>query len=294
MSKYLVASGCSYTGGGGMNNPTLFNLEFPNVNSNIFKKYYDQFHWEASDFKDMIKPYLWPSILAGLLNYKGSYNIASGGKGIYTSTNTIYHFIFDWQKRGKDISELEIWYQIPSHNRLETYINDIDKHQCVLTELDNDDESKKMFITNFFDEDYNLLMAIHEVYKLKKYCDALGITIYLIPWDNTTFIKTGSDYLKLKKRISDYKNDNNKPQFSKFWTNISQVLHFDSDLMLDEMECIYINGNSVNIHLENTFDGFYFQSKYPNITDDRHMTCIGHSEFAKTLQKIIKKDLENS
>lgn len=294
MNKYILAGGCSYTGGGGMNNTTLFDLEFPHTNSNMFKKYYEQISWNSSDFKDLIKPYLWPSILAELFNYTGSYNVASGGKGIYTSINSIYHFIFNWQKQGKDVSELEVWYQIPSQNRIEVYINDVDKHQCILTELDDTNDNKKSFITNFFDEDYNLLSAIHEVYKLKKYCDALGINIYIIPWDNTTFQKTGTDYLKLKKRILDYKNDSNKPQFSKFWTNITEVLHFDSDLMLDELKCIYINDDSVNNHLEHTFDGFYFQSKYPTITNDRHMTCIGHSEFAKTLQKIIKKDLENS
>lgn len=292
MSKYLVASGCSYTGGGGMNNTTLFDLEFPHLNSNMFKKYHDQISWNESDFKDVIRPHLWPSILAELLNYDGSYNLASGGKGIYTSTNTLYHFIFDWQKQGKDVTELEIWYQIPSHNRLEIYINDVDKHKCILTELDDNDTTKQSFITNFFDEDYNLLSTIHEVYKLKKYCDALRIPIYIIPWDGVSFQKTGTEYLKLKKRISDYKNDANKPQFSKFWTNIREVFYFDSDLMLDEMKCIYINEDSVNNHLEHTFDGFYFQSKYPTITDDRHMTCIGHMEYAKTLKKIIKKDLE--
>lgn len=292
MSKYLVASGCSYTGGGGMNNVTLFDLEFPQLNSNMFEKYHDQISWNESDFKDVIRPHLWPSILAELLNYDGSYNLASGGKGIYTSTNTLYHFIFDWQKQGKDVTELEIWYQIPSHNRLEVYINDVDKHKCILTELDDNDSAKQSFITNFFDEDYNLLSTIHEVYKLKKYCDALDIPIYIIPWDGVSFQKTGTEYLKLKKRISDYKNDANKPQFSKFWTNIREVFYFDSDLMLDEMNCIYINDDSINNHLEHTFNGFYFQSKYPTITDDRHMTCIGHMEYAKTLKKIIKKDLE--
>lgn len=293
MSKYLVASGCSYTGGGGMNNITLFDLEFPTIKSGMFKKYYEQLDWNIHDFKDTIKPHLWPSILAKLLNYDGSYNLASGGKGIHTTINTIYHFIFDWQKKGKDVTELEIWYQIPSHNRLEAYINNIDKHKCILTELDDTDDAKKTFITNFFDEDYNLLSAIHEVYKLKKYCESLGITIYIIPWDNVSFHKNGSSYLKLKKRISDYKDDSNKPQFSKFWTNITEVFYFDSDLMLDELDCIYIGDDSVNIHLEHTFDGFYFQSKYPTITDDRHMTRIGHMEFAKTLKKIVKKDLEN-
>jgi hypothetical protein len=293
MSKYLVASGCSYTGGGGMNNKTLFDLEFPHMNSNMFKSYYEEISWGDSNFKDLIRPYLWPSILAGLLNYDDSYNLASGGKGIYTTTNTLYHFIFDWQKQGKDVRELEIWYQIPSYNRLEVYVNDVDKHKCILTELDDTDNVKKTFITNFFDEDYNLLSTIHEVYKLKKYCDSLGIKIYIIPWDNTTFLKTGMQYLKLKKRISQYNGDGNKPQFSKFFTNITSVEYYDIDLMIDELQCIYINDNSINNHLEDTFDGFYFESKYPNITYDRHMTCIGHSEFAKTLKKIVKKDLEN-
>jgi hypothetical protein len=293
MSKYLVASGCSYTGGGGLNNITLFDLEFPNVNSNIFEKYYEQLDWGKSNFKKFIEPHLWPSVLSKLLNYDGSYNLASGGKGIYTSINTIYHFIFDWQKQGKDVSELEVWYQIPSYNRLEVYINDVDKHQCILTELDDSNNNKKTFITNFFDDDYNLLTAIHEVYKLKKYCDSLGISIYIIPWDNVSFQTSGSDYIKLKQRILNYTNDSNKPQFSKFWTNITEVVYFDSDLMLNEIDCIYINDDSVNNHLEHTFDGFYFQSKYPTITDDRHMTCTGHIEFAKTLKKIVKKYLEN-
>jgi hypothetical protein len=293
MNKYLVASGCSYTGGGGLNNPILFNLEFPTTNFNIFEKYYEQIYWGDYEFKKFIKPKLWPSILSELLNYTDSFNLASGGKGIYTSLNTIYHFIFDWQQKGKDVTELEIWYQIPSSNRVEVYVNDEDKHKCILTELDDDSNIKKTFITNFFDEDYNLLNSIHEVYKLKKYCDALGITIYLMPWDNEGFIKTGNGYLNLQERILNYKDDSNKPQFSKFWTNINDVLYYDTDLMLDEMGCIYIDSDSINNHLEHTFDGFYFQSKYPNVTNDRHMTCEGHFEYAKTLKKIIKKDLEN-
>ncbi len=293
MSKYLVASGCSYTGGGGFNNIELFQLEFPNINPNIFKQIYGQIEWNDSQFKKFIEPHLWPYKLAKLLNYNGSYNLASGGKGIYTSINTIYHFIFDWQKQGKDVTELEIWYQIPSYNRIEVYVNELDKHQCILTEFEDSDDNKKTFLTKFFDDDYNLLTTIHEVYKLKKYCDSLGITINIIPWDDLAFSKIGTDFMKLKSRISEYSNDINKSQFSKFWTNIIDVFYYDIDLIIDELQCIMVDDNSINNELEHKFDGFYFESKYPDITNDRHMTTIGHSEFAKTLKKIVKKDLEN-
>lgn len=293
MSKYLIAGGCSYTGGGGFNNIEIFQLEFPNTNPNIFNQSHNQIEWNDFKFKKFIEPHLWPFKLSKLLNYDGSYNLASGGKGIYTSINAIYHFIFDWQKQGNDVTELEIWYQIPSHNRIEVYVNDIDKHKCILTEFEDSDDNKKTFITKFFDDDYNLLTTIHEIYKLKKYCDSLGILINIIPWDGLAFSKIGTDFIKLKSRISEYLDDINKPQFSKFSTNIVDVFYYDVELIIDELECIMIDNDSISNHLEHTFNQFYFESKYPNITDDRHMTTIGHSELAKTLKKIVKKDLEN-
>lgn len=293
MSKYLVASGCSYTGGGGMNNSQLFKLEFPTIDVMSFKHSYGNIDWNDTNFKNFIKPHLWPDILGKLLNYNSSYNLASGGKGIYTTINTIYHFIFEWQRSGKDVRELEIWYQIPSSNRVEVYINDEDKHKCILTEFEDSNENKKTFITKFFDEDYNLLSSIHELYKLKKYCESLNVKIHFIPWDNMCYAKTGPYFLSLKKRISLYKDDNNKSQFHKFFTNIDEVLYYDFEMMLDELGLLYINENSINQQLEQQFDKFYFEQKYPKITNDRHMTIEGQIEFAKTLERIVKKDLEN-
>jgi len=293
MDKYLVASGCSYTGGGGMNNLQIFSLEFPDINPNVFDLN-GEIVWEDENFKKFLKPHLWPYKLGKLLNYKESFNFGSGGKGVETSTNSIYHFIFDWQRKGKDVTELEIWYQMPSPNRLESYVNAEDKHKCIITDMPDTSSVKKNFITNFFDEDYNLLSSLHQMYKLKKYCDSLGITIYFIPWEDQSYHHIGVYYLKLKERIAGYLNDNNKIHFSKPFTNIDSILYYDIDLILSELNCVFIENTSLNNYLERTFDGFYFQSKYPNVTDDRHMSREGHTEFAKLLKKIVKKDLENS
>ena len=123
MNKYLVTSGCSYTAGGGFNNPNIFQLEFPTESIESYIKVDGDISWNDINFKNFLKPTLWPSILGKLSNYTDSFNISAGGKGIYTSINTIYHFIFDWQLQGKDVTELEIIYQIPSYNRVEIYIN---------------------------------------------------------------------------------------------------------------------------------------------------------------------------
>ena len=285
MNKYLVTSGCSYTAGGGFNNPTIFELEFPNESIQSYVKYHDEISWMDDNFKNLIRPVLWPSILGKLSNYTDSFNISSGGKGIYTSINTIYHFIFDWQLKGNDITELEIIYQIPSYNRVELYINDDNKHKCILTEYEDSNENKQIFITKFFNEDYNLLSSIHELYKLKKYCDALHIPIHFIPWDDMAFKE---DFEKLKEKIEKYKNDLNFPQFSKFWTNIDEVVYYDIDLMLNELNLIYLNNTTINNYLESNFEGFYFQSKYPTISDDRHMSKEGHQKYAETLKEILK------
>ena len=285
MNKYLVASGCSYTGGGGMNNLQLFSLEFPDTSINKFNQIYGEINWSDENFKKFLKPFLWPDKLGKLLNYTQTYNLASGGKGIHTTTNSLYHFIYNWQKDGKDVSELEIWFQIPNQNRLEIYVNDEDKHKAIITEMSDSNPIKKNFITNFFDEDYNLLTSIHETYKLKKYCDALGIDIYFIPWDDQTYNLDGNEYIKLQQRISGYLNDNNKSHFERPFTNINSVSYYNLDMMLNEMNPIFIENTSLNNYLERTFDGFYFQSKYQNVTADRHMTCEGHTEFAKLLKK---------
>ena len=285
MNKYLVTSGCSYTAGGGFNNPTIFELEFPNESIQSYVKYHDEISWMDGNFKNLIRPVLWPSILGKLSNYTDSFNISSGGKGIYTSINTIYHFIFDWQLKGNDITELEIIYQIPSYNRVELYINDDNKHKCILTEYEDSNENKQIFITKFFNEDYNLLSSIHELYKLKKYCNALHIPIHFIPWDDMAFKE---DFEKLKEKIEKYKNDLNFPQFSKFWTNIDEVVYYDIDLILNELNLIYLNNTTINNYLESNFEGFYFQSKYLTISDDRHMTKEGHQKYAETLKEILK------
>jgi hypothetical protein len=294
MNKYLVAGGCSYTGGGGFNNPQIFNLEFPNIDVTQFEKYHTEIDWLCPKFREFIKPYLWPSILSDMLNYKESYNLAGGGKGIYTSINSIYHFIYKWQSDSKDVTELEIWFQIPNHNRVETYINNIDKHRCILTEFDDSSDIKKTFINNFFDEDFNLLISLHEVYKLKKYCDSLGIVLYIIPWSNDSMFKNGLDYIKLRQRIDKYSNDTNKQHFYKLHTNIYDVTYYDIDLILDELNIISVeNNDALSNYLERNFDSYYFESKYPNISSDRHMTSEGHIEYAKLLKKIVKINLEN-
>jgi len=285
MNKYLLISGCSFTAGGGFNNPTIFELEFPNESIESYIKVGGDISWADNNFKNFLRPILWPSILGKLSNYTDSFNVSAGAKGIYTSINTLYHFIFDWQLQGKDVTELEIIYQIPSYNRLEIYINDDNKHKCIVTEYEDSNENKQIFITKFFNEEYNLLSSIHELYKLKKYCDALHIPTHFIPWDDMAFKE---DFEKLKEKIKKYKDDLNFPQFSKFWTNIDEVVYYDVDLMLNELNLIYLNDTTINNYLESNFEGFYFESKYSDISNDRHMTKEGHQKYAETLKQILK------
>jgi hypothetical protein len=96
------------------------------------------------------------------------------------------------------------------------------------------------------------------------------------------------DFEKLKEKIKKYKDDLNFPQFSKFWTNIDEVVYYDVDLMLDELNLIYLNDTTINNYLESNFEGFYFESKYSDISNDRHMTKEGHQKYAETLKQILK------
>lgn len=293
-NKYLLASGCSYTGGGAFNNLELFGKEFPTYYNTLldntipFKHDEYEIFFSDTNFKNLVREYLWPDILSNLLQYNGAYNVAAGGKGIHTTINNLYHFIFNWMKSGKDVTELEIWYQIPSVHRIEIYINKEDNHQCILTELNDGNEIKEFFITNFFDEDYNLLSGLHEMYKFKKYCDALGVTIYFIPWDSDEYKPTSPAFISLKKRIESYKKDIQKNQFKKFWSNIDEVLHYNIDDILIELNPIFVDDITLNEYARRECNTFYFKDKYSDITNDSHMTKDGHQKYAETLKEILK------
>ena len=69
----LIASGCSFTGGGNFNNKTFFLKEFPEykevIDSGVFDEY-NQLNDNDPEFKKLYRDYLWPHQLGKLLGTK--------------------------------------------------------------------------------------------------------------------------------------------------------------------------------------------------------------------------------
>ena len=288
----LIASGCSFTGGGNFNNKTFFLKEFPEykevIDSGVFDEY-NQLNDNDSEFKKLYRDYLWPHQLGKLLGTKKTYNLGSPGKGITSTLGNLYNSIFHLLDEGEKAENLLITYQIPTFLRKEIYVENTDTFSCVLTELSDDDETKINFISNHYNEMLLFRNYINELYKFKTFCKLLNIEVYLWSWDMAK-ITDEEIYDKLKIKLENKKESNHYSdnQYLINYKSFDKIEHLDIDKMINEIEMINFDGYSMeNYAKELNIKKFNFTMKYPGEIKDSHPTKEGCKFVAETLYKAI-------
>jgi hypothetical protein len=186
MIKTLVVSGCSFTMGGGLDNPNYHNL----FESNALKE--DGKTWNTKiagrDGRKFCEKNNWGYYLHKLLNLrKENYkNFAIGGGGLFRSIQSIYTFIRSYDGNP---SELQIIYQIPSVTRFE--LTEIHTDCRLFKSIVNSDEDAnhlRTWVKYFQNTETDWLRTLLEVDKLNMMCKAKGIPLILIDW-NREFTK---------------------------------------------------------------------------------------------------------
>ena len=194
--KSLVVSGCSFSSGGGLDNPDFWETLFPNINKN---DYLDVAGYPTEEFYHQIvdkNNYVYFLSKAG--KFKEYFNLSEGGAGIYSTLQRLFRFI----KENKD-KNMFIIYQPPAYNRIEGVVNGNFKSFWGLK--DSDEKLFDKYYKNFYDDIFHFYKSILEIDKLNELCKAKDIKFFLLDWNGVYDIE--SQYFKQK--CVEYKQNRN-------------------------------------------------------------------------------------
>lgn len=304
-NKILIASGCSFTGGGNFDNEKDFIREFPEhidlIKTGIFGS--DVLD-NSTEFKKLYKNYLWPVQLGKLLGTKSVINVAAPGKGTKTSIVNLYNSIFNELKKGESADNLLIIYQIPHFSRDEVYVTEEDAFKCITTEVNDWESYKETYLTSHYSLTILYREQITEIYKLQKFCESLGIFFICFSWEyhDLKFNGMYDDFIKDLK----YQKENDMSTGQKYlykYLSVDDILHYDVDDMIYDINFISFENKTMNENGELNFEkmgmdrygrtlckNFNFQMKYPNESNDSHPTIDGSIEIAKILYNKMMSD----
>lgn len=191
MIKTLAVSGCSFTMGGGLDNPNYHKLFESNALNEDGKTWNTKI--SGRDGRKFSYHNNYPYYLSKLLKVDKFYNFAIGGGGLFRTTQSLYTFL---KKYDGNPSELQIIYQIPSSNRMEIPQNWEDSTKgggfgnaggsaVIFKSIMNNQtscEHLKMWVKYFQNSATEWLRTLIELDKLNEMCKLRGIDLILIDW----------------------------------------------------------------------------------------------------------------
>jgi len=284
--RILVCGGCSYTGGGGFNNPEVFKKEFLGLLDSPIKV--RNLRWDNPEFTEFIKNYLWPENLKKLTGHDLVYNCAIGGRGPESTLNFFIDLILKLKEENPK-AKIDAIYQIPESAREEIWYDRYERPVCLLTNFDDDFEPKEYYYTNFFNDEFSFMNQIDTLYRLKKMMSSMGINLNLFCWDNK-FIKNSNSLKRLNKEIKNSKkNDANKRFWSYHDGNVLSIEKEDLRKKIDFLNIIDFRGQGLGRYGEIAYDNFNFYQKYG--VQDTHASKDGMKIIANLLyEKIFKEE----
>ena len=293
-NSILICGGCSYTGGGGFNNPIVFENEF---NESV-----DDLEWSNPKFQEIIKKVLWPEKLKQLTNHDFVLNCSIGARGPFSTIEFLKESIFDLKEKYPK-SKIDVIYQIPESAREEVWCEEYDRPICLLTNFDDTSEIKKNYYYNFFNDNYSFFKQINELVLLKKMCNLIDVNLNFFSWD-TRFISNSDQINELKNKIqNDSTSELSNHNYHLHWThligNVSQSKRESVDENIKLLDVINFDGMAIRdfamMGIDNYSIGkcknFSFKDKYEKFgIDDSHASKDGMEFIAKALyEKIYKK-----
>ena len=184
--KSLVVSGCSFTSGGGLDNPNYWDFLFPNIN----KEDYLLNDYPIQPFYDEIvdkNNYVY--FLSEVAGFKEYYNLSEGAAGVYSTIQRLYRFIKDNPKK-----DMFVIYQPPAYNRVEMVVNG--KFKSLWTLKDSDKMKFHLFYKNFYDDIFYFYKSILEIDNLTQLCKSKNIDYLILDWDGF-YDLTGGEHNEL-------------------------------------------------------------------------------------------------
>lgn len=281
-NKILICGGCSFTGGGGFDDPRIFRKEFPNTDISLLS--------DEIKFKNFIRDILWPEQLKKLSGHDLVYNCSIGGRGTKPTLDFLKDIILSLKQKNNSV-KIDVIYQIPESAREDVWYDEYSRPVCLLTNFDDNFEPKKYFYTNFFNDEYSFFNQIQELYRFKKFCKLLNINVHLFSWDEK-FTKDSMEILKLKNKMISHPYE---IQNKKFWhSHIGNVLEYprvNLDEQLDFLNVLDFDGHGMNWYAIEQYDNFTFEQKYKKDgIVDTHASKEGMQIVAKILfEKIFNK-----
>ena len=195
--KSLVVSGCSFSAGGGLDNPDFWETLFPNINKNDYlnEKGYptEEFYHQIVDKNN------YAYFLSEVAGFKEYYNLSEGSAGVYSTIQRLYRFIKENPKK-----DMFVIYQPPAYNRVETVVNG--QFKSVWTLKDNDEKLFDLFYKNFYDDIFYFYKSILEIDNLVQLCKSKNIDYMILDWNGVYDIHSEFFIQKLKE----YKEGRNK------------------------------------------------------------------------------------
>ena len=94
--KSLVVSGCSFTSGGGLDNPDWWNFLFPDINK---EEYISDGYPNESFYHEIVDKNNYVYFLSEVAGFKDYYNLSEGSAGVYSTIQRLYRFIKENPKK---------------------------------------------------------------------------------------------------------------------------------------------------------------------------------------------------
>lgn len=182
MIKTLVVSGCSFTMGGGLDNPNYHkyfesDAIYPHTSPSRWKEKAGR-NGKKFCYKNNYAYYLSKLLHIPPENYK---NFSIGGGGIYRTIQHIHTFLRTYKDNP---SEIQIIYQIPAVNRVEVPKNYIDFIQFESINIKGEDNIHfKQWMKYFYNLETHWLNTLLELDKLNELCKIRNIPLILIDWN---------------------------------------------------------------------------------------------------------------
>lgn len=284
--EILICGGCSFTAGGGFDDPVIFEKEFGVPLKN---KVIPDLISSNNSLSLFIKDKLWPSHLKTLTGHDEVYNCAIGGQGIDSTLNFFIDLILELKEKFPN-SKIDAIYQIPESAREEVWVDKFERPVSILTHLSDESDIKKNYYSNFFNDEYAFFNQIQRLYRFKKTAELLNINVHLFCWDEK-FTKNSKEIQKLKNKMK-FSSDTRENQ--KFWYyhlgNVFEYPRISLDKQLKYLNVLEFDGHGINWHAIEKYDNFTFEQKYKKDgIYDTHASKDGMKIVAKILyEKIFK------
>lgn len=267
--KTLVVSGCSFTSGGGLDNPNYWDFLFPDINK---KDYLLDDYPNQSFYNEIVDKNNYVYFLSEVARFREYYNLSAGGAGIFSTMQRLYRFI-----KENPHKDMFIIYQPPAYNRIETIVNG---YFSSLWNLNYNSKLFNLFYENFYDDVFYFYKSILEIDNFIEFCKSKKINYMILDWSNI-YNKNSEFFMEQIKKYYEGR-ETTYSDYHGWFTNQYEMNYYDFYKIISSWELLNVNWFTSQTDYLISKDGILL---------DSHLSPYGAKKLAEFIFENIKPKL---